>query len=93
MDDTWNVCSCLALMFASLVPLLAFRTSQQKFHKITQAYYRGSHGIVLVYDISDPETLDNTAYWMKSIRDTAGSNRVQICLVGNKVRCACLCLC
>lgn len=59
--------------------------SQQKFHKITQAYYRGSHGIVLVYDISDPETLDNTAYWMKSIRDTAGSNRVQICLVGNKV--------
>lgn len=59
---------------------------QQKFHKITQAYYRGSHGIVLVYDISDPETLDNTAYWMKSIRDTAGSNRVQICLVGNKVR-------
>lgn len=41
---------------------------------------------MLVYDISDPETLDNTAYWMKSIRDTAGSNRVQICLVGNKVR-------
>lgn len=59
---------------------------QQKFHKITQAYYRGSHGIVLVYDMSDPKTLDNTAYWMRSIRDTAGSNRVQICLVGNKVR-------
>ncbi|CAN0371458.1 unnamed protein product, partial [Ectocarpus fasciculatus] len=58
---------------------------QQKFHKITQAYYRGSHGIVLVYDMSDPRTLDNTAYWMRSIRDTAGSNRVQICLVGNKV--------
>ncbi|CAN0292930.1 unnamed protein product, partial [Ectocarpus sp. 8 AP-2014] len=58
---------------------------QQKFHKITQAYYRGSHGIVLVYDMSDPKTLDNTAYWMRSIRDTAGSNRVQICLVGNKV--------
>ncbi|CAM9217813.1 unnamed protein product, partial [Ectocarpus sp. 12 AP-2014] len=58
---------------------------QQKFHKITQAYYRGSHGIVLVYDMSDPKTLDNTAYWMRSIRDTAGSNRVQICLIGNKV--------
>ncbi|CAN0491328.1 unnamed protein product, partial [Scytosiphon promiscuus] len=58
---------------------------QQRFHKITQAYYRGSHGIVLVYDVSDPETLDNIAYWMKCIRDNAGSNRVQICLVGNKV--------
>ncbi|CAN0392926.1 unnamed protein product, partial [Laminaria digitata] len=57
----------------------------QRFHKITQAYYRGSHGIVLVYDVSDPETLDNIAYWMKCIRDNAGSNRVQICLVGNKV--------
>lgn len=72
-------------MFASRV------ISQQKFHKITQAYYRGSHGIVLVYDVSDPQTLDNTAYWMKSIRDTAGSNRVQICLVGNKVPCASSC--
>lgn len=69
---------------AFLAPLITC-LSQQKFHKITQAYYRGSHGIVLVYDISDPETLDNTAYWMKSIRDTPGSKRVQICLVGNKV--------
>lgn len=40
---------------------------------------------MLVYDISDPETLDNIAYWIKCIRDNAGSNRVQICLVGNKV--------
>lgn len=63
--------------------------SQQRFHKITQAYYRGSHGIVLVYDVANPETLDNIGYWMKSIRENsrenADSKQVQICLVGNKV--------
>ncbi len=83
------VCSSCALSWCTCDAALL---AQQKFHKITQAYYRGSHGIVLVYDISDPETLDNTAYWMKSIRETAGSTRVQICLVGNKVLC-CAVLC
>ncbi|CAM9398065.1 unnamed protein product, partial [Discosporangium mesarthrocarpum] len=57
---------------------------QERFHKITKAYYRGSHGIVLVYDVTNPSSLENIDYWMKNIRDNSDP-RVQTCLVGNKV--------
>jgi Ras-related protein Rab-8A len=56
---------------------------QEKFHVITRAYYRGAHGIVLVYDVSDPRSFENVAYWMKNIQEHAHSDVVKI-LVGNK---------
>lgn len=56
---------------------------QERFHKITHAYYRGSHGILLVYDMCDQHTLSNISYWMGNIRDNA-STGVSTCLVGNK---------
>ncbi|CAM9788324.1 unnamed protein product [Phaeothamnion confervicola] len=57
---------------------------QERFHKITRAYYRGSHGIVIVYDLSNPATLENIEYWMRNIQDNAGQT-VKTCLVGNKM--------
>jgi GTPase SAR1 family protein len=56
---------------------------QCRFHRITHTYYRGSHGILLVYDMSEPSTLENIAYWMHNIQTHAASG-VHTCLVGNK---------
>ena len=56
---------------------------QERFHVITRAFYKGSHGIVLVYDITDKETFKNIEYWMKNISQHANYN-VQKLLVGNK---------
>ena len=59
---------------------------QQRFHVITQAYYRGAHGIVLVYDASDPteESFKNVRYWMANIDQHASSGVVKM-LLGNKI--------
>jgi small GTP-binding protein len=59
---------------------------QQRFHVITQAYYKGAHGIVLVYDAADPSetSFNNVRYWMENIRKHANA-MVQKVLIGNKI--------
>lgn len=59
---------------------------QQRFHVITQAYYRGAHGIVLVYDASDASeaSFHNVRYWMENISKHASAGVCKM-LLGNKI--------
>lgn len=56
---------------------------QERFRNITTAYYRGAHGIMLVYDISDDNSFANIRSWMRNI-DTFGNPEVIRMLIGNK---------
>ena len=38
------------------------------------AYYRGSMGILLVYDITDEGSFNNIRNWMKNIEEHASDN-------------------
>jgi len=56
---------------------------QDRFKTITTSYYRGSHGIVIVYDITDKESFLNVRNWLEEVHKYASDN-VKILLVGNK---------
>eukprot|EP00329_Picozoa_sp_Boothbay-MS584-11_P001861 20918_4 len=62
---------------------------QERFRTITRSYYRGSQGIVVVYDITDADTFDNVKHWLDEIDKNAGSGVIKL-LVGNKSDRACL---
>jgi Ras-related protein Rab-1A len=56
---------------------------QERFRTITSSYYRGAHGIVVVYDITDAKSFENVGTWLKEI-DRYGSDCVTRLLAGNK---------
>ena len=40
---------------------------QERFKTITETYYKGSAGIILVYSITDRKTFANIENWLKQI--------------------------
>jgi len=56
---------------------------QERFRTITSSYYRGAHGIIVVYDITDPVTFNNAKMWLTEIERYACGNVTRL-LVGNK---------
>ncbi len=56
---------------------------QERFRTITSAYYRGADGIVLVYDVTNPESFSNIQGWLNEVKRYANENTCML-LVGNK---------
>ncbi|EYB91443.1 hypothetical protein Y032_0206g1996 [Ancylostoma ceylanicum] len=55
---------------------------QERFRTITSTYYRGTHGVVVVYDVTNGESFSNVKRWLHEI--DANCESVQKILVGNK---------
>ena len=56
---------------------------QERYKSITSAYYKGSKGAFVVYDISRKPTFENVDKWIGELKTNA-SEDVLIMLVGNK---------
>ena len=57
---------------------------QDRFRSITKNYYKGAHGIILIYDVTSRKTFENIKNWVSQIKEEV-SNKVTIILVGNKI--------
>ncbi|KAG5866699.1 hypothetical protein JTB14_018606 [Gonioctena quinquepunctata] len=55
---------------------------QERFRTITSTYYRGTHGVIVVYDVTNGESFANVKRWLHEIEQNC--DLVNKVLVGNK---------
>ena len=42
---------------------------QDRFRSITRNYYKGAHGIIVMYDVTNKKSFDNVKNWVEQIRE------------------------
>jgi hypothetical protein len=83
------------VLYSSLYCTSCLQAGQERFRTITTSYFKGAHGIMLVYDITDRETFGNIVVWAKDIKDHADPQVRSVCLTrtGRTHVCVCVCVC
>ena len=56
---------------------------QERYRSITNAYYRGAEGILIVFDVTKKESFENIQNWINEVTVYTGKDVIMICL-GNK---------
>ena len=76
--------SFLVRIQQKLVKLQLWDTAgQENFRSMIRVFYKGSHGAILVYDITRQDTFSKLEDWLMEIKENAVPD-VMICLVGNQ---------
>ena len=56
---------------------------QERFRNVVSTYFRGSNGILLIYDVTNKDSFKNLESWLIEIEKNASENVLKI-LIGNK---------
>ncbi|CAJ1024739.1 ADP-ribosylation factor family/Gtr1/RagA G protein conserved region [Leishmania shawi] len=57
---------------------------QERFHALAPMYYRNADGAIIVYDVTDADTLRKVRTWAKELYAVVGEGNIQLVLCGNK---------
>jgi small GTP-binding protein len=57
---------------------------QELFRSVTRGYYRGAAGAFVCFDLTQRDTFDHVARWLRDVKEVARSDVVAV-LIGNKV--------
>ena len=57
---------------------------QERFRTITASYYRGAHGIVVAFDLTNKESFENISSWLNEIDINSSGNNISLIIVGTK---------
>lgn len=57
---------------------------QEKFRSMASLYYKDAVAAILVYDVSNKESLESLDYWVKELKENVDNNNFIISLAGNK---------
>ena len=56
----------------------------ERYRTISKNYYKGSHGILLLYDVTKTNSFENIREWIRDIREEVYEKAI-IFLIGNKI--------
>lgn len=59
-------------------------SGQERFNTLTRQFYKGAHGVIVVYDITNKQTLDGVERWLAQVESNSSEDIVKS-LVGNKI--------
>jgi len=57
---------------------------QEKFRSMASLYYKDAVAAILVYDVSNSETLESLDYWVKELNENIDNTNFIISVAGNK---------
>jgi Ras-related protein Rab-1A len=57
---------------------------QERFRNITNSYYKGAHGIAVVFDVTNRQSFDTVSTWIEEITKKASQNTLNV-IIANKI--------
>ena len=57
---------------------------QERFRSITKSFYKGVHGVLIIYSVDDLDSFSNITFWLNEVEKNCYSTKPKIMIVGNK---------
>ena len=57
---------------------------QERYKAFSSAYFSGSHGAIIAYDVTNLESFNNVKQWVEELKNHLDFSKIVVMLIGNK---------